>query len=88
MFPLHSHSILGHDLSMDRELIFTTESNTTYLSVNLENVPSSVDDGSSHNISVSIQTDDVNGTLMNLLLETTGGVFENNQSTVSYQFAA
>ncbi len=88
MFPLHSQSILGHDLSMDRELIFTTESNTTYLSVNLENVPSSVDDGSSHNISVSIQTDDVNGTLMNLLLETTGGVFENNQSTVSYQFAA
>ncbi len=67
---------------------FMTTGNTTYLSVSIENLPSAIDDGSTVNISITIETDDTNGTSMNLLVESTAGLFENNQSSISFQFDA
>ncbi len=62
--------------------------NATYISVVLSNIPTEVDDGSAVNISVAFTTDDLNGSLVDLALETTAGTFENNQSMISFQFAA
>lgn len=67
---------------------FLTNTNASYLMINLNDVPSEVSDGSTTNISVTIVSDDENGTLMNLAIEATAGLFENNESMISFQFAA